>query len=77
MVLEHHGLLVGKKATCHPLFVANPANSDNSEMKVVVDQNCVTSRGAGTSVEFALELLGVVMGDEKKKEVAKGMVVDV
>ncbi len=76
VVLEQHGLLEGKKATCHPLFVADLANRDEAGMKVVTDKNCVTSRGAGTSVDFALELLGILMGEEKKNEVAKGMVVD-
>lgn len=76
LVLKHHGLLEGKKATCHPLFIANLSSDQASETKVVFDQNCVTSRGAGTSVDFALELLGILMGEEKKREVAKGMVVD-
>jgi 4-methyl-5(b-hydroxyethyl)-thiazole monophosphate biosynthesis len=42
----------------------------------VVDKNCVTSKGAGTSIEFALELLGIVMGKEKMREVAKGMAIE-
>ncbi|SHO49316.1 DJ-1 family glyoxalase III [Desulfopila aestuarii] len=75
LVLKHHGLLEGKKATCHPLFIANLSSEQASEMKVVFDQNCVTSRGAGTSVDFALELVEILMGKEKKLEVAKGMVV--
>lgn len=76
VVLESNGLLEGKKATCHPMFVADLSSDECAEMKVVMDQNCVTSRGAGTAVDFGLELLGLLMGEEKKKEVAKGMVVD-
>ncbi len=76
VVLEHHGLLEGKKATGHPLFVADLSNMADPDLKVVMDGNCVTSRGAGTAVDFSLELLGILMGDEKKREVAKGMVVD-
>lgn len=77
LVLKHHGLLEGKKATCHPLFIAKLSEGQSSEMNVVLDQNCVTSRGAGTSIDFALELLGILMGEDKKREVAKGMAVDV
>lgn len=77
VVLKEHGLLDGKKATCHPLFFDKLSSDFSSEMKVVFDKNCVTSRGAGTSVEFGLELVGILMGDEKKREVAKGMVVNV
>ncbi len=76
LVLAHHGLLEGRKATGHPLFTADIRNRDDSGAKVVVDRNCVTSRGAGTAVDFSLELLGLLMGEEKKKEVARGMVVD-
>ncbi len=77
VVLQAHGLLEGKKATCHPLFIADLSDTNTSELKVVFDKNCVTSRGAGTSIDFALELLGIVMGEDKKREVAKGMVVQV
>lgn len=75
IVLEHHGLLEGKKATCHPLFVDQLSRRDHVGEKVIVDKNCITSRGAGTSIEFALELLGVLMGEEKKREVAAGMAI--
>ena len=75
VVLKEHGLLEGKRATCHPLFIANLSSDECSHMKVVQDQNCVTSRGAGTSMEFALELLGLLMGEEKKTEVAKGLAI--
>ncbi len=73
VVLEHHGLLKGKSATCHPLFVDKLSLQDRAGEKVVVDKNCVTSRGAGTSIDFGLDLVGILMGEEKKKEVAKGM----
>jgi len=74
LVLKHHGLLEGKKATCHPLFISQLSSDQASEMKVVFDQNCVTSRGAATAVDFALELVEILMGKAKKLEVAKGMV---
>jgi 4-methyl-5(b-hydroxyethyl)-thiazole monophosphate biosynthesis len=73
VVLEHHGLLKGKSATCHPLFVDQLSVQDKAGEKVVVDKNCVTSRGAGTSIDFGLDLVGILMGEEKKIEVAKGM----
>jgi 4-methyl-5(b-hydroxyethyl)-thiazole monophosphate biosynthesis len=76
VVLEHHGLLAGKKATCHPLFVDQLSAQEHVGKSVVFDKNCVTSRGAGTSIEFGLELLGILMGEEKKKEVAKGMAIE-
>jgi 4-methyl-5(b-hydroxyethyl)-thiazole monophosphate biosynthesis len=76
VVLEHHGMLEGKKATCHPLFIDQLSSQENAGDKVVFDKNCITGKGAGASIEFGLELLGVLMGEEKKKEVAKGMAID-
>ncbi len=76
VVLEHLGLLEGKKATCHPKFVGQLSSQEHVGEKVVFDKNCVTSRGAGTSIEFGLELLGILMGEEKKREVAKGMAIE-
>ncbi len=76
VVLEHHGLLKGKRATCHPNFVNQLSSQEKVHEKVVIDGNCITSRGAGTSIEFGLNLIGVLMGDEKKKEVAKGMAIE-
>ena len=73
LVLEPHGLLQGKKATCHPGLVDKLSSRDHVGERVVVDKNCVTSKGAGTSIEFALELLGMVMGEEKKIAVTKGL----
>jgi 4-methyl-5(b-hydroxyethyl)-thiazole monophosphate biosynthesis len=77
LVLQHHGLLEGKIATCHPGFVDKLGSRSHVGERVVVDKNCVTSKGAGTSIEFALELLGLVMGEQQKKAVAKGMALEV
>lgn len=75
VVLEHHGLLDGRKATCHPAFVEKLADQENVENRVVVDGNCITSRGPGTAMEFALELVEVLYGKEKRDSVAGPMVI--
>jgi 4-methyl-5(b-hydroxyethyl)-thiazole monophosphate biosynthesis len=75
VVLEPQGLLKGKKATCHPLFIDKLPSQEHAEKSVIFDKNCITSRGAGTSIEFGLELLGILLGDEKKQEVARQMAI--
>ena len=75
VVLLHHGLLKGKMATSHPGFSDSLENSDEVESRVVVDGNCVTSRGPGTAIEFALTLVEILFGDKKAVEVAKSMIV--
>lgn len=43
--------------------------------RVVVDGKTITSRGPGTSLEFALSLVHHLFGKEKADEVAKPMVI--
>ena len=73
VILEHHGLLEGRQATCHPAFVEQLTNKDRAASRVVVDGNCITSQGAGTAVEFSLALVEQLYGKEKRDEVATGM----
>lgn len=46
----------------------------HAEERVVVDGTLTTSRGPGTSFEFALSLVKQLYGEEKAHEVAKPMV---
>ena len=74
VALMHHGLLEGKSATGHPRFM-DPLPDGGSEDRVVIDGNCITSRGPGTAIEFSLALVGALCGDEKREEVAAPMVI--
>jgi protein deglycase len=71
VVLQHHGLLAGRRATCHPSVADRLQNAEALASRVVVDGNCVTSRGPGTAVEFALQLIEVLFGEDKAREVAE------
>ena len=73
LVLEHHGMLEGKQATCHPGFVSQLSSQEHTGQKVVVDGNCITSRGAGTSIDFGLELLARLAGEEARQSVKQGL----
>ncbi|MBW8001585.1 MAG: DJ-1 family protein [Planctomycetes bacterium] len=75
VVLLGHGLLEGKKATCHPAFAEKLGDAESAEQRVVVDGNCVTSQGPGTAIEFALVLVEKLLGKEKAESIAKPMVV--
>jgi len=74
VVLQHHGLLEGRKATCYPSPDLNlPGRQD---AKVVVDGDCVTSQGPATALEFALKLVELLFGKEKSHQVAQAMLAD-
>ena len=70
LVLHHHGLVTPGKVTCHPGFVDLIDNGNILEQNVVIDKNCITSRGAGTACDFALSLVELLYSGEKKKQVA-------
>jgi 4-methyl-5(b-hydroxyethyl)-thiazole monophosphate biosynthesis len=74
VVLQHHHLLDGRKATTHPSFSNRLENREEIDSRVVVDGNCVTSRGPGTAIEFSLKLVEILYGKEKASEVAERMV---
>ncbi|KAJ2862186.1 hypothetical protein GGI22_002258 [Coemansia erecta] len=46
------------------------------EERVVADTNLVTSRGPGTTFEFALTLVSLLVGDDKAREVAGPMMLN-
>lgn len=75
VVFQPHGLLAGRRATCHPGRVKDLDNREAIESRVVVDGNLITSRGPGTAVEFALQLVESLFGKGKREEVAGPMVI--
>ncbi len=74
VVLTPHGLLAGCRATAHPNFVSQLEDQSSVAERVVVDGRCVTSRGPGTALEFALRLVALLCGDAKAEAVAAPMV---
>jgi 4-methyl-5(b-hydroxyethyl)-thiazole monophosphate biosynthesis len=75
IVLGVKGLLADKTATCHPQFYQSiKAKEVDTESRVVVDGNCVTSQGPGTAIDFALELVEQLCGVVKREEVASPLV---
>ncbi len=71
LTLSPHGLLDGKKATCHPGFKDKLLHY--VDLPVVVDGHCVTSQGPGTALAFALQLVEALGGPAKRNEIAKQM----
>ncbi len=71
------GLLKEKAATCYPGMEEELFCAEAKTDKVVVDGNITTSRGLGTAIEFALELIGQLEGAEKAEKVAESVVFEV
>jgi len=76
MVYGRMGLLKGKCATCYPGFEKDLAGAELKVDKVVVDGKCVTSRGPGTAIYFALKLVEVLKDSQTADKLKKGMLVE-
>lgn len=68
------GLLKEKAATCYPGMEDELYCAQTKTDKVVVDGNITTSRGLGTALEFALELISQLENGEKAEKVAESVV---
>ncbi len=75
-VLANAGVLAGKTATSYPGFLDGLGLSDTtlSNEAVVRDGKVITSRGPGTAIDFALELIEVLSGKGKRNEVEIALV---
>lgn len=69
MVLAEAGVLAGKRATCYPGFLDTQPGVVLSEDTVVRDGTVVTSRGPGTAMDFALALVELLSGTDKRQQV--------
>ncbi len=73
-ILGSKGLVKGRRATCYPgmedLLEGATAVTDS----VVTDGNITTSRGLGTAVDLACELIKLLCGADKAAEIRKSVV---
>ncbi|KAL6202162.1 hypothetical protein ACLB2K_025872 [Fragaria x ananassa] len=76
VALGSWGVLKGLKVTCYPSFMEQLAASGATavESRVQLDGKAVTSRGPGTTMEFAVALVEQLCGKEKADEVSGPMV---
>jgi len=70
-VLNKAGILFGKSVTSYPSEENSFADSSYFYKNVVVDGNIITSRAAGTALEFALKLIEILSGKKKAEDVAE------
>ncbi len=75
-VLAMHGLLQGRRVTSYPSVQAEVVTGGAvySTDSVVTDGQLITSRGAGTAIPFALEIVASVQGRKAARELAEKIV---
>lgn len=75
-VLGKKGFLCGKEATCYPGFEKYLEGAKISSKKVVRDGNIITGAGMGVALDFGLELVSALLGEDKAKEIRSAVIAD-
>lgn len=72
LVLEHHNLFPVGNMTGYPALKDKIDATKWMDQRVVYDRrvNLVTSQGPGTSIDFALKIVFLLLGREKAEEIA-------
>lgn len=73
VVLGPLGLLNGRQAICYPGFQDKMTGAKLADDVVTTDGPITTGIGPGFSMEFALELVRLLRGDEAADQVAEGL----
>lgn len=68
-ILGHKGLLKDKNAICFPGFEEALEGANISNDYVVTDGDYITAKGAGVCIEFGLEIVRELVGDEAAETV--------
>lgn len=69
----HAGYLKNRKAVCYPGFEDALLGAEVLHDSVVADGKIITSRGAGTAVDFALKIIACVCGEDESEKIRKGI----
>ncbi|MFD0894508.1 DJ-1/PfpI family protein [Luteolibacter ambystomatis] len=72
LVLKDAGILSGRRFTAHDSTLRDLPDAIVNE-RVVIEGNLITSRGAGTAVDFGLALVAELCGQERADEVASSI----
>ncbi len=68
-ILGHKGLLNGKNAICFPGFEDALEGAEISNDFVVCDGNIITAKGAGVCIEFGLEIVKKLRGEDAAQRI--------
>lgn len=73
LILGKRGLLNGKEAICYPGFECELKGAVISKKPVVTDGNITTAKGMGVALEFAIELVRLILGEDEADKIASSV----
>ncbi|KGN83499.1 DJ-1 family glyoxalase III [Porphyromonas sp. COT-290 OH860] len=74
MILGQLGILNGKRATCYPSFENHLTGYKASEQKVITDGHVITACSAGVAIDFGLEIIKYLLGEQEAQLVADAII---
>ena len=76
MVLGHRGYLKNKNAICFPGFEGELEGAILSDRRVVRDGSIITAAGMGVALDFGLELVAALKGQEAADALRRAVLAD-
>ena len=73
LILGRRGLLNERHATCYPGFESELMGAKIQDAGVVTAGSITTARGMGVALDFSLELVSLILGEEKKNEIREAI----
>jgi len=75
-ILGDMGMLKGKEAICYPGFEDRLVGARISEKRVVRDERIITAAGMGVALDMGLEIVRLLCGHEKAKDIRHSVIAD-
>ncbi len=76
IVFGNLGILKGKRAVCYPGYEAHLVGAEVRSSPYIVDNNIITGRGVGAALQFSLEIVRILKGEESAIQLRKAMLVE-
>lgn len=74
LVYGRMGLLEGEEAICYPSFEPELKGAIISDDIVAVSGKFITAKGPGVTMEFALEIVKQLKGEDSANQIAQGLI---
>ena len=76
IVFGNLGILKGKRAVCYPGYETHLIGAEVQNVSYIVDNNIITGRGVGAALQFSLEIVRIMKGEESAIHLRKAMLVE-
>lgn len=76
LVFGNLGILKGKSAVCYPGFESQLIGAKVGMLPYIVDQKVITGRGIGAALQFSLEIVKILIGEEQSVQLKNDMLIE-